>query len=374
MTIFQYIGALGDGGAETLVKDYALLLKEDGYDVKMISIFPPVNETANSRILKENNIQVLYLYNSFSLFNRILRKFIGKVLDTYLFKKLVQRYHPSVIHIHQANLYAVKPLSKLLQGVKLLYTCHSLPEKFIGPDLPEENEAAHYLIKHNDLQMVALHDDMRKEINQMFGIENTIVVNNGIDFNKYKPLSVEDEEKLRKETGLTNDDFVMGHVGRFSKVKNHTFLLDVFYELQKRKTNAKLLLVGAGPLENEIRSKIADLGLTDKVVILSHRTDVNALLRLIDVFVFPSHYEGLSVVMVEAQVSGLKCIVSDTINTATILTEITIPMSLTQPASDWVDTILDKGAINSEYGDLNQFNLRKEIKKIEKIYKNEVLN
>lgn len=373
MTIFQLCG-VNDGGAETLIKDYALLLKEDGFDVKIITTFPPIGDTANSKALRDHNIQVLYLYKSCSFLHRALRKISCGFLDSYLLRRLIQKHNPTVIHIHLEHLHLVKTLNKYLSGIKLLYTCHSLPENFIGPKLPKEHEAAKYLIKHNNLQMIALHDDMRKEINQMFGINNTIVIYNGIDFNKYKPLTQAQEDALRQETGLKKDDFVMGHIGRFSKVKNHTFLLDVFNELQKRKENAKLLLVGAGPLETDIRAKITDLGLNEKVVILSHRTDVNALLRLMDVFVFPSHYEGLSIVLVEAQVSGLKCVVSDSINTAAILSERTYPISLNCPANEWVDLILNDTVLNKQYGDLNQFNLRNEIKKIEKIYSNEVFD
>lgn len=372
MTIFQLIGALGDGGAETLIKDYALLLKEDGYDVKIITVFPPDKNTANFRTLKNEGIQIINLFNSLGILNRIIFKFLKCICVPYLLNREITKYRPSVIHIHQANLYAIKPIAKLLSQVKLLYTCHSLPENFIGPKVKSENTAAKYLLEKANLKMIALHDDMCKEINSMFGISNTIVINNGIDFDKYKPLSDRLESKLRLETGLKESDYVVGHIGRFSTVKNHKFLINVFNELVYRKENAKLLLVGTGILEKEVRNQIHSLGLENKVVILSHRTDVCNLLQLCDIFLFPSIYEGLGIALVEAQASGLKCVVSDSINHAAILTSKTIPISLKKTEKEWVDIMLDDSIMNHNYGNLSDFNLRREIKKVEKVYNEDV--
>ena len=308
LTVLQYIGALGDGGAETLVKDYALLLNKDKFRVMLLTIFPPDGSSANSIILKENNVPVISLYKGNTFLIKILRRVTGKTLDAWMLKRIIKRFKPSVIHVHQANLYALKPIAQELGGIRLLYTCHSLPENFIGSKQPKEHEAAKYLIENNKLQMIALHEEMKREIDKMFDIHNTIVVNNGIDFEKYKPLSDAQEKILRDETGLSKEDFVIGHVGRFSKVKNHKFIISVFTEVLKRKQNAKLLLIGAGPLESEIRALISTYKIENNVVILSHRSDVNCLLRLMNVFLFPSLYEGLGIVLIEAQVSDLKCI------------------------------------------------------------------
>lgn len=366
--IFQFIGGLGDGGAETLVKDYARLLKEDGYDVMIITTFPPDKATANYSALYKNGVQIVSLYPTSCYPVRIFHKFLGRKVVPVLFRNLVKKYKPSVIHVHLSNLYALLSNRKVLYGIKLFYTCHSLPKYFIGAEQKKEHEAVLYLLKYCNLQLIALHEDMRKEINEIFGISNTLTVYNGIDFNKYKALTFDKERTLREETKLHKEDFVVGHVGRFSKVKNHRFLLDVFAELVKVKNNAKLLLVGVGPLESEIKGKISELGITDRVVILHHRTDVADLLRLCDVFVFPSFYEGFSIVLLEAQVSGVKCLISDTITPDSFLTDTAIPVSLGKPAKYWVSLILNNEIRNHKHGDLAQYNLRSIINKIEKLY------
>lgn len=368
LRVFQFIGGLGDGGAETLVKDYALLLKEDGYDVMIITTFPPDKSTANYRALYKNGVPIVSLYKKSCYVVRLFHKFFGKIVVPVLFRILVKKYKPDVIHVHLSNLYALLSNRKVLRGIKLFYTCHSLPEYLIGIEQKKEHKAVKYLLKYCHLKLIALHDDMRKEINKMFGISNTLTINNGIDFDKYRAIPHDVERRLREETKLSKDDFVVGHVGRFSKVKNHTFLLDVFYELVKIKDNAKLLLVGVGLLESEIKRKICDLGIDEKVVILHHRTDVADLLRLCDVFVFPSFYEGFGIVLLEAQVSGLKCLISDTINSSSFLADKAIPVSLNKTAKDWACLILDDSIRNQKHGDISKFNLRNIIKQIENLY------
>lgn len=363
--VFQYIGFLNDGGAETLIRDYALLMDKNKFDVKIVTVFPSDGTTANGRVLLENNIETLSLYDSKAF--KYLRHLGAVWFDSYRLKCLIKKHKPDVIHIHLGNLYRFKKISNHLKGIKLYYTCHSVPQKMLGDEMPKENAAARYLIAHNGLQLIALHADMKKELDDMFG-SNAVVINNGIDFQKYQSLTGEQKEKLRKEIGLAKEDFVVGHVGRFAPAKNHPLLIEVFAEILKRKSNAKLLLVGNGPLESQVRSKIHEMDLDDKVIILKNRTDVNKLMRLMNIFIFPSLHEGFGIVLLEAQVSDLRCVTSDSINDSSICSDKTIRVSLKEPASKWAEIALDGSVRNEHYGNLADFDLRKEIKKVEELY------
>ncbi|WP_309121659.1 glycosyltransferase family 1 protein [Paenibacillus sp.] len=119
--------------------------------------------------------------------------------------------------------------------------------------------------------------------------------------------------KTRAELGLHSDAFVIGHIGSFRKVKNHTFLLDVFAEISQRQKNAVLALAGDGELRQEMERKADLLGVRPNVRFLGVRDDVQRIMQAIDVFVLPSLYEGLPVTLVEAQSAGLRCVISDTI-------------------------------------------------------------
>ena len=152
-------------------------------------------------------------------------------------------------------------------------------------------------------------------------------------------------KRVREEFGFSDDMLVIGHVGSFWAVKNHTFLVDVFSALVKKDVKAKLLLVGNGGRINEIREKSKSLGLYNKVIFTGVRTDIPDLMQAMDVFVFPSLYEGLGIALIEAQAAGLPCVVSDTIPQEAYLTDLVDSESLSAPAEKWAEKILAKRAI-----------------------------
>lgn len=137
-----------------------------------------------------------------------------------------------------------------------------------------------------------------------------MIMHNGISCGQFA-FSIEVRMKLRKELHISEDCLVVGHVGRFAPQKNHTQLIDIFYKLQKQNDNSMLLLVGDGQRRHAIEQKVKDLKLEDKVRFLGIRENIDQLLQAFDVFVFPSHHEGLPVTLIEAQGAGLPCIISD---------------------------------------------------------------
>ena len=138
------------------------------------------------------------------------------------------------------------------------------------------------------------------------------ILPNAIDPERFK-FSESARKEIRAKYGIKGDDFVVGHVGRFYPQKNHEFLIDVFAELHKRKVNAKLLLLGDGPLQEVIRQKVETLGLAEFVVFAGLQKDPAPFYSAMDVFAFPSLWEGLGIVLLEAQYNGLPCVASDCI-------------------------------------------------------------
>lgn len=130
------------------------------------------------------------------------------------------------------------------------------------------------------------------------------VIHNTVNYDKFKFNSVVRKE-IRKEFGICIDDILIGHVGRFSIQKNHTFLIDIFYELRQLNNHYKLILVGIGELQDVIRRKVKELQLEDAVIFCNFRNDVYRIMQAMDVFLLPSLHEGLPVVGVEAQAAGL---------------------------------------------------------------------
>lgn len=177
----------------------------------------------------------------------------------------------------------------------------------------------------------------------MFGTSNVRILPNAIDVNLYT-FSPSVREQMRKELGVENR-LVIGHVGRFSAVKNHMFLLDVFVSLLKKEPNAVLLLVGGGEDMPKIQAKAHALGIAEHVRFLGVRNDVADLMQAMDVFVFPSLYEGLGIALVEAQTAGLPCVVSDTIPHEAYLTDLVDSEKLSAPEEKWAEKILTMRAV-----------------------------
>ena len=162
----------------------------------------------------------------------------------------------------------------------------------------------------------------------------------GIDLAPFRQAA--DVQALRFELGIPADAFVLGHVGRFIRVKNHTFLLDIAAEISKSEPKTYLLLVGDGPLRSDIAQKAQQIGLANRIIFAGLRSDVPQLMQgAMDAFVLPSLYEGLPTVVVEAQAAGLPCVISNVIaEETTTIKSLIWQMSLNEPASAWANTIL----------------------------------
>ena len=169
------------------------------------------------------------------------------------------------------------------------------------------------------------------------------VMNNAIDAGKFV-FDSHARDKIRDELNL-KDKFVVGHIARFTYQKNHVFLIDIFHEIIKQKPNAILLLVGDGDLKDEIIKKVERLNLQHAVLFTGVRNDIPQLLSAMDIFLFPSRYEGLGIVLIEAQTSGLKSFTSaNVVPLEAKVTDLLHFVPLSEGAKAWSDQICAMGA------------------------------
>ncbi|MBR5498049.1 MAG: glycosyltransferase family 1 protein [Clostridia bacterium] len=172
----------------------------------------------------------------------------------------------------------------------------------------------------------------------MFGNHNYEIFNNAIDTKKYI-YNQNIQSKVKSQFNL-NNNFIIGHVGRFNPPKNHNFLIDIFFEVYKKDNTAKLVLVGSGDLQKNIENKVKNYGITNNVLFLGSRDDVHEILQAFDVFVFPSLYEGFPVTSVEAQAAGLSAVLSDAITKECKINDNVKFLSLNDAPKKWADEIL----------------------------------
>lgn len=163
------------------------------------------------------------------------------------------------------------------------------------------------------------------------------VVKNGISVKDFA-FDNTIREEVREQLGIQNK-LVIGHVGRFETPKNHSFIIDVFEQVSG-KIDAVLLLVGDGSLRSEIEKKVRDKGLTDKVIFLGSQQNVSKYLNAMDIFMFPSFFEGLGIVLIESQANGLRSYVSDRIPPEAIVTDLVTKIPLSQSPSKWAEKVI----------------------------------
>lgn len=246
--------------------------------------------------------------------------------------------HPQykVIHVHQDCLSSVilKVAKKCGVEVRIAH-CHSSSQdyNFYYPIKMYFKRK----IKRYATQMIACGERAGR---WMFG-KNAVftILPNAIDTDKYI-FSENKREKVRNDLTISNTDIVLGHVGRFSPVKNHYFLIDIINELVKKNINVKLVLVGDGELFDSIQKKVELLRLSNNVVFLGLRNDVNDLLQAFDLFIMPSLYEGLPVSIIEAQAAGLRCIISERVPIECDITGNVYQLDLNDGAQKWAKEII----------------------------------
>lgn len=245
--------------------------------------------------------------------------------------------HPEyrIVHVHQDCLSSVILKAAMRHGV---------PVRIAHSHNSNQDKNLKYLIKlyyRRQIPQYATHlFACGQEAGEwMFRGAPFQILNNAIDTRLYQ-YNPELAKQIRGESGIPTNSFVIGHVGRFAPTKNHVFLLDIFAAVLKRQENAVLLLVGDGSLRTGMEDKAKTLGLDTKVVFTGIRSDVPDLMQAMDVFVFPSLYEGLPVTMVEAQAAGLPCFISDKVPWECKMTDSVVQLSLQEPAEKWAEQIV----------------------------------
>lgn len=202
------------------------------------------------------------------------------------------------------------------------------------------------------------------------------ILNNGIELEKFSEIQEEKVLDLKRDLKLEGDALVIGHIGRFSEEKNHFFILKLSKYLREKKKKFVVLMLGRGPLKEEVKKKIKEMKLEKYVKILGVREDVNVVMNVIDVFILPSLYEGFPVVLVEAQAAGKRCLISNNISL-----EVDLGLGLVErleiginPLEDWLNKLYsEKNVILDKKNNIKilenlGFSARVNVKKLYKIY------
>ena len=322
--VLQVIRKMDYGGAETLI----------------MNIY---------RTIDKDKIQFDFLVSAKGEYDEEIKKLGGNIYYTPTRRQGIVKYKKAykeffrgnakkynAIHYHCSSLSNIYPLKLAKKyGIKnrFIHSHNTFQEGIMHNILNTVNKS---VINKYATKMLACSTEAG---NYVFGNNSFEIIKNGIQAKKYE-YNEEIREKKKKELGLNEEEMTLIDVARFSEQKNHDFLIDIFYEVSKKQENSKLILIGEGPLEEKIKNKIKKLNIDDKVIILKKRNDVNEILQTADIFVLPSLFEGLPLVGIEAQASGLPIITSDTVSKELAITDLVNFYSLNEDAKSWADEII----------------------------------
>ncbi len=193
------------------------------------------------------------------------------------------------------------------------------------------------------------------------------IIKNGINIEKFK-FSEEKRKKIRKELGINDATILIGHVGRFSRVKNQKFLIKIYKAYEKNNPNSLLIMVGEGEEKEKLEKLVSNEHLEYKIKFLGLRQDTDSIYSAMDYMIFPSLYEGISIALIEAQTSGLKILASDTIDKNTDISGNIEWISLNELPSEWGKHIVNTRERKIDEEKLVEYNIKRTAKKLQEIY------
>ncbi|MGM9661052.1 MAG: glycosyltransferase family 1 protein [Faecousia sp.] len=321
MRVLQVVTHMNRGGLETMLMNYYRCIDRQAIQFDFLTHRPYEGNYAEEIHQLGGLVYHLPVLNPFSLH---YRKLLGQFFDE----------HPEyqIIHVHQDCLSSVILSVAMQHGVKVRIAHSHSASQDKDIKYPIKLLYRRFIPKYaTDLMACG-----RDAGEWMFRGAEFRILNNAIDTGVYT-VDYEKRSSLRKQLGIEADEFVVGHVGRFSPPKNHWFLIDIYYQIKQIAPKARLLLVGKDIGENadRIKEKVKTLQLQDSVTFAGLRPDVADLMQAMDVFVFPSVYEGLPVTMVEAQAAGLPCLISDKVPIECKVTDLVQQIPLADGAEVW---------------------------------------
>ena len=343
--IAQYTGVLKSGGIEKFVLNIF-----DNIDKSLVTFDFIIDEYSDAdpslvEYVVSNGGLVIPTFPVGYKGNAIIRK----IRKLYNFMRIIRRNKYDVVHVHMSYsstmLYCA--LAKMAHVKKVIAHAHASGDGNIG-------KAQKIITRISKKTLTGFCDLLFATSKQagdyMFGTNSCVrIVKNGIDINKFQ-FDSKNRNIERKRLGVSNDEILLGHVGRFADVKNHVFLIQIMSCLKSTEKSYKLVLVGEGPLKENIQSMVEENKLNDRVIFYGISDHVERLFSAMDLFLLPSKYEGLGIVAIEAQANGLHSLVSEGVPNEAMVSDIIEKIPIDN-LEKWVERIL---SANTERKDVRK--------------------
>ncbi len=317
--ILMIAGAMGIGGAEKVARDLGLYCQKNGYQVDYLVFGDMIGEYEKTVI--GSGCEVIHIPSPTKGYYRFF----------HTLRQIMQKNRYDIVHAHTMFNIGWAMLAAKQTGVPIrIAHAHSALNDRASLVKQAYEIVMRVLIRKNATDLIACGNAAG---NRLYGErafrQRGIRILNGIDIDRFA-FDQTARQKVRKAYGLEKA-FVIGHIGRLNAVKNQAYLIRLLPEIIEKKDNAKLLLLGDGEDQKKISQLIQDNGLSERVIMTGNVNNVSDYLSAMDVFAFPSLYEGMPLSIVEVQANGLPCILSTGVPKDVYLTDLIKPLPLAEP-------------------------------------------
>ncbi|MBO0454017.1 glycosyltransferase family 1 protein [Candidatus Enterococcus murrayae] len=332
--ILQVVNRLDVGGAETFIMNVYRQMDREKVQFDFIvhgakkGMYVEEVEQSGGRIFQAPNFKKKHLLS----YKKWWQLFFSKHPEYKIIHSHIRTTTPIIFYVARKNgLMTISHSHSTSNG-------HGIRQKVKG--------LSNYFTRNLSDFMFGCSDEAGKWMYGKKAIRSTDyqTLSNGIDLGKFR-FDEKSREKIRTELNV-NDTFLLGHVGRFAAVKNQRFLIELFPEILKFHPNTKLIFLGSGPLLEENQLYVNEKGLQDDILFLNKKSNINEYMMAMDLFLFPSLYEGLPLALIESQATGLRSVVSDKVTSDADLTGSISFCDITDK-QQWLETI--KHSISTNY-------------------------
>ena len=369
--ILYFVDRMLEGGIQSLLISWISNLDRDKFDIDVLLLDDGKKYELEDTLIKLN----CNVYKLDGMWIRKTTDFIkyGKVLNQFFkehhdynisslanidYLKYAKKYGIPIriAHSHNTDFQTTSPIKKIVGNLLKVKLVYYATDYFACSKIAGEWLFGRKIVKKSD---------------------RFRVIHNAIDYNKFK-FNLDSRKKIRKELNINDDELIIGCVARFEVQKNHRFLIEIFNEIYKENPKFKLLLIGVGSLQNDIKARINKLNLTNSVIFCGFKKNVNEYLNAMDVFCMPSLYEGLGLVLIEAQANGLPCYTSTSVSVEAKVSSQIEFISLEKKEREWADIIINgKKNRKDTYEEIkkSKYLIEDCVRELEKIYlKEKIIN
>lgn len=334
--IMHLIGSMGDGGAQKIVLSYIEDFRNDKEVELKLYVSESKTDSIYDKLIEANGYNVEYLNIKHTKLNiPIIRRIIDTRRANREWKRAIKEFNPDIVHVHISELLLSTLNAIVCNNVPIRFdTLHSNPLRYKGKKLKVIRRA----FQKENFIPICVTEEQAKIAKKYYGFKRFEIVHNGIDIKEIKQKLIEKEE-ARKIYDIPNDAYVIIGVGRLNKIKNFELLIDIFRIVSEKNNNAILIIAGRGKEYNNLQKKVNSLNLKDKVRFIGNKDNIIPLYCAADVMGVTSTSESASLVLLEAQICGLRCVISKGVPNESIITDKVQQMSRNATLEDWAYAI-----------------------------------